>query len=441
MPRDGRLPEPLAHGRRRRRRSRSSPTGRRSSRATRCWAIRARRRPTRTRRATSTCAPGPSRRSTSTAIEGGSPQLQKTVLPVMAEANVSIRLAPGQDPEVVRPEVERLLREAAPAGADVEIERWSDARPGLISPEVAGRPARAGRLRAGLRHAARCSSAPAARCRSSRRSRTRASRRSSPASRSSRATCTRRTSVCSSSTYRWASHAARACYRAFAGFALGPGRRVVHPAPADHRRDDLTSASSSAGRHRVAVEHDEVGQVAGEQLAAAALVAGEPGRGDARRVRAPARRSRPAPGATPGARRASAARLRACPASGSSSSIGASEPFATTAPESTQRAPRVRAVEPPGPEALGQIAVGRRVAELHGRGDAELRRSGRRPPAPGTARARCACRRPRGAHSSRVCLERVERVAVRAVADRVHGDRPAGPRRAAHDLGELLARS
>jgi acetylornithine deacetylase/succinyl-diaminopimelate desuccinylase-like protein len=65
-------------------------------------------------------------------IEGGSPQLQKTVLPVMAEANLSIRLAPGQDPEVVAPEVERLLRESAPDGADVEVERWSSARPGLV---------------------------------------------------------------------------------------------------------------------------------------------------------------------------------------------------------------------------------------------------------------------------------------------------------------------
>ena len=65
-------------------------------------------------------------------VEGGSPQLQKTVLPVLAEANVSIRLAPGQDPEVVAPAVERLLREAAPDGADVEVERWSSAPPGLV---------------------------------------------------------------------------------------------------------------------------------------------------------------------------------------------------------------------------------------------------------------------------------------------------------------------
>src|SRR5262245_7127974 len=56
---------------------------------------------------------------------GGEAVLQKTVLPVTAEANVSIRLAPGQDPDEIAPVVERLLREAAPEGADVEVERWS----------------------------------------------------------------------------------------------------------------------------------------------------------------------------------------------------------------------------------------------------------------------------------------------------------------------------
>ena len=69
-------------------------------------------------------------------LEGGSPQLQKTVLPVVAEANVSIRLAPGQDAGTVAPVFERLLRDAAPAGAEVEITRWSSARPGLVRPEA-----------------------------------------------------------------------------------------------------------------------------------------------------------------------------------------------------------------------------------------------------------------------------------------------------------------
>jgi acetylornithine deacetylase/succinyl-diaminopimelate desuccinylase-like protein len=63
---------------------------------------------------------------------GGSPQLQKTVLPVEAEANVSIRLAPGQDVETIAAAFERLLREAAPEGAEVELERRSSSSPGLI---------------------------------------------------------------------------------------------------------------------------------------------------------------------------------------------------------------------------------------------------------------------------------------------------------------------
>ncbi|HEU6445520.1 MAG TPA: M20/M25/M40 family metallo-hydrolase [Gaiellaceae bacterium] len=67
---------------------------------------------------------------------GGEPHLQKTVLPVFAEANVSIRLAPGQDPEEIAPVFERLLREAAPERADVEVERWSSAAPGLIPPDA-----------------------------------------------------------------------------------------------------------------------------------------------------------------------------------------------------------------------------------------------------------------------------------------------------------------
>ena len=70
-------------------------------------------------------------------LEGGSPQLQKTVIPVAGEANVSIRLAPGQHPDVIGPEAERLLREAAPEGAEVEVELWSSSPPGLIPPDSA----------------------------------------------------------------------------------------------------------------------------------------------------------------------------------------------------------------------------------------------------------------------------------------------------------------
>ena len=67
---------------------------------------------------------------------GGEPTLQKTVLPVFAEANVSIRLAPGQDPDEIAPVFKALLREAAPEGADVEVERWSSAPAGMIPPDA-----------------------------------------------------------------------------------------------------------------------------------------------------------------------------------------------------------------------------------------------------------------------------------------------------------------
>ena len=69
-------------------------------------------------------------------IHGGEPILQKTVLPVFAEANVSIRLAPGQEVEEIAAAFERLLREAAPEGAELEVERRSSSPPGLIPPDA-----------------------------------------------------------------------------------------------------------------------------------------------------------------------------------------------------------------------------------------------------------------------------------------------------------------
>jgi acetylornithine deacetylase/succinyl-diaminopimelate desuccinylase-like protein len=69
-------------------------------------------------------------------LTGGEAVLQKTVLPVGAEANVSIRLAPGQDVAKIDEAFQRLLREAAPKGAELEIERWSAAPAGLISPDA-----------------------------------------------------------------------------------------------------------------------------------------------------------------------------------------------------------------------------------------------------------------------------------------------------------------
>jgi acetylornithine deacetylase/succinyl-diaminopimelate desuccinylase-like protein len=68
-------------------------------------------------------------------VESGSPHLQKTVLPVQADANLSIRLAPGQDPDQIGANLERLLRDAAPPEADLEVELLSAAAPGLVPPD------------------------------------------------------------------------------------------------------------------------------------------------------------------------------------------------------------------------------------------------------------------------------------------------------------------
>jgi acetylornithine deacetylase/succinyl-diaminopimelate desuccinylase-like protein len=68
-------------------------------------------------------------------IDSGSPYLQKTVLPVKANANVSIRLAPGQDPEAIAAAFERLVQEAVPEGASLELTLLSSAAPGLVQPD------------------------------------------------------------------------------------------------------------------------------------------------------------------------------------------------------------------------------------------------------------------------------------------------------------------
>jgi acetylornithine deacetylase/succinyl-diaminopimelate desuccinylase-like protein len=64
-------------------------------------------------------------------IASGSPDLVKTVLPVEARANVSMRLAPGQDPDTIREAFERLVRDALPDGAELEITVKNSARPAV----------------------------------------------------------------------------------------------------------------------------------------------------------------------------------------------------------------------------------------------------------------------------------------------------------------------
>ena len=54
-------------------------------------------------------------------ILGGKPGLRNTTVPVAAEANFTVRLAPGQKVETIAAAVERLIREAAPPEADVDL--------------------------------------------------------------------------------------------------------------------------------------------------------------------------------------------------------------------------------------------------------------------------------------------------------------------------------
>lgn len=70
-------------------------------------------------------------------ILGGKPGLKNTTVVSEAQANFTVRLAPGQDPKVVVPEVERLLHEAAPAGVTVEVEELEGStRPGLVAADA-----------------------------------------------------------------------------------------------------------------------------------------------------------------------------------------------------------------------------------------------------------------------------------------------------------------
>jgi acetylornithine deacetylase/succinyl-diaminopimelate desuccinylase-like protein len=68
-------------------------------------------------------------------ILGGKPGLLNTTVPAAAQANFSIRLAPGQEVDTVAAAAEKLLRQAAPEGAEVEVDLVSSARPSLLSPD------------------------------------------------------------------------------------------------------------------------------------------------------------------------------------------------------------------------------------------------------------------------------------------------------------------
>ena len=67
-------------------------------------------------------------------ILGGKPGLRNTTLSVQAAGEFTLRLAPGQDVHAIGGEAERMLREAAPQGAELEI-TWDGTPPGLVKPD------------------------------------------------------------------------------------------------------------------------------------------------------------------------------------------------------------------------------------------------------------------------------------------------------------------
>jgi acetylornithine deacetylase/succinyl-diaminopimelate desuccinylase-like protein len=60
----------------------------------------------------------------------------RTVIPAVARATVSVRLAPGQDPDAMGAELVRLLREALPDGAELTVVGQHSARPALFPPDL-----------------------------------------------------------------------------------------------------------------------------------------------------------------------------------------------------------------------------------------------------------------------------------------------------------------
>ncbi len=65
-------------------------------------------------------------------VEGGE---ARTIVPALAEATISLRLAPGQDPARMQPVLEALLRDAVPDGAELEIVPEHTATPVLFEAE------------------------------------------------------------------------------------------------------------------------------------------------------------------------------------------------------------------------------------------------------------------------------------------------------------------
>ncbi len=59
----------------------------------------------------------------------------RTIVPARAHAFLTLRLAPRQEPERIRATLERLLRAALPAGAELELD-WATAEPALFDSDL-----------------------------------------------------------------------------------------------------------------------------------------------------------------------------------------------------------------------------------------------------------------------------------------------------------------
>jgi acetylornithine deacetylase/succinyl-diaminopimelate desuccinylase-like protein len=68
-------------------------------------------------------------------IIGGKPGLRNTTLTVQASGEFTIRLAPGQTVETIGGAAEKLVRDAAPEGAELDV-RWSGTPPSLFRPDA-----------------------------------------------------------------------------------------------------------------------------------------------------------------------------------------------------------------------------------------------------------------------------------------------------------------
>ncbi|HVA30662.1 MAG TPA: M20/M25/M40 family metallo-hydrolase [Gaiellaceae bacterium] len=68
-------------------------------------------------------------------IIGGKPGLRNTTLSVQASGEFTIRLAPGQDVQTIGAAAEQLVRDAAPAGSDVDVQ-WKGTPASLFLPDT-----------------------------------------------------------------------------------------------------------------------------------------------------------------------------------------------------------------------------------------------------------------------------------------------------------------